>query len=131
MFRRSRNEAAPTATTAIPASNPEAVLNHAKDMDAEVFAFDIPNSLHVFSLPVERLALNTDEAWDLSVALVEELSARKEGQAGKPFVVLVNDQRNLVTNENPENPARYQEMLGNLQTVTSEGRSYGIHLMAV
>lgn len=97
----------------------------------EMYAFDLPNDLHRLNVPEARLALNLNEAWDLSVALMEEITARKNGAEEKPFVILVNDPSTLLNMENPENPVRYAEMRANLETISVEGPQLGIEILSV
>lgn len=108
-----------------------AALNHVEKNDDTLrfFAFDLLDTLSDVEGNVR--ALNEHEAWDLSVALVEEISDRKEGKGGQRFVVAVLDHAALMNNENPEDAELYVQFLGNMETVAVEGASYGINLLLV
>lgn len=106
------------------------VVAYANDK-GEMYAFDLPKDLLSMNIPAERLALDLNEAWDLSVALMEEITARKNGAEAKPFVILVNEPATLLNVETPENPVRYAELRSNLQVISVEGPQHDIEILSV
>jgi hypothetical protein len=76
-----------------------------------------------------KLALNLDEAWDLSVALATEVKERAmTEQPGKKIVVLIKDGPKLFTMIDTENIDLYKELLNSINTVIELGAAVGIHI---
>lgn len=110
-------------------SNVEA---HAAKFSEELnyYAFDLNHELVKEGEPVNRLALTEHEAWDLSVALVQEMAARKDSEEEpKKIIVVVNDTLELLQKSNPENADQWMQFRGYMETLEAEGANHGIHLL--
>lgn len=104
------------------------VAKHSEELD--YYAFDLNHTLVKEGEPVNRLALTEHEAWDLSVALVQEMAARKGSEEkSKKIIVVVNDTLDLLQNTNPEDADLYMQFRGYMQTVEAEGAQHGIHVL--
>lgn len=108
------------------------IETHAEKFSDELdyYAFDLNHELVKEGEAVNRLALTEYEAWDLSVALVQEMAARKDSEEeSKKIVVVINDCMELLNNEAPEDADLYQQFRGYMRTIQAEGANYGIHLL--
>lgn len=96
----------------------------------DFFVFDLKHGL-LKEGNENRLALTESEAWDLSVALVQELEARKEDSEDKfkKIIVVVNNTSDLLNNENPEHTEQYMQFREYMQIVEGEGGKHGIHVL--
>lgn len=105
------------------------VAKHSEELD--FYAFDLNHKLvKDEGENVNRLALTEHEAWDLSVALVQEIAARKDSEEkSKKIIVVVNDTLQLLQQNNPENVDLYTQFRGYMQTVEAEGATHGIHVL--
>lgn len=104
------------------------VAKHTDVLD--FFVIDLKHELLKEGENENRLALTESEAWDLSVALVQEMAARKDSEDKfKKLIVVVNDTADLLHNEDPENIDRYMQFRGYMQTVEGEGGKLGIHVL--
>lgn len=106
----------------------------------EYYAFDLENSLLEAGAPPERLALTMHEAWDLSVALLEEVETRKAGEKGKNFIILVNNSATLLAPEGTppfDDPEKDQKEMNrakleaNLAKLSQDIQGNGINFLFV
>jgi hypothetical protein len=107
------------------------IANHAAKHSEELdyYAFDLNHELVKEDEPVSRLALTEHEAWDLSVALVQEMAARKDSEEKFKKIVVVINGLEILNNQEPEDADLYQQFRGYMRTVQAEGADHGIHLM--
>jgi hypothetical protein len=104
------------------------VAKHSEELD--YYAFDLNHKLVKEDEEVSRLALTEHEAWDLSVALVQEMAARKDSEEKfKKIIVVVNDTLDLLQNTNPEDADLYMQFRHYMQTVEADGANHGIHVL--
>ena len=97
----------------------------------EYYALDLSNTLE--SHNPARVALNLNEAWDLSTALVEEITHRAENpeEGNKHFIVVLNDGNDLFSLTDTEDTELYQKFLGNMQTIEAHARAYDISVLVL
>lgn len=108
------------------------IANHVEKFSDELdyYAFDLNHELVKEGEPVNRLALTEHEAWDLSVALVQEMAVRKDSaEKSKKIVAVINDSLELLNKEESDDADLYTQFRSNMRTIQAEGANYGIHLM--
>lgn len=107
------------------ANNPEQI---------EWFGFDLQNTMFggKSEAHASRLALNLHEAWDLSLALEQEVIERQQGKEGKLIIVLIERGdflADVLADEENREDLLFSSILPNLNKVVSEGADVNIYVL--
>ena len=122
-----------TSTDSSPEEYFKTVASHVEENNEtiEYYGFDLNGTMFAerTDTQTKKLALNLQEAWDLSVALASEVKERvMTEQPGKKIAVLIKDGSQLFTMENTDTADRYLDLLDNMNTVIENGAAVGVQI---
>lgn len=114
------------------------VLDHSdrNSDEFEHYLFDIEKDLGENHRDKAKIAQTIEEAWDLSLALNQEIASRKAGKPGKKFLILALNFDALIelpdyVQPNEKEKEKHTQMVELLQTACAEGRDYEIYFLLI
>lgn len=97
----------------------------------EYYAIDLANELEALGAEPSHIAFNINEAWDLSVAILQESKRRENGETGKDFIIILNDSMAFLETFTVLEDEIYQTFHENMERITQTALKNGIYLLTI